>query len=327
MNKPHPAPQKAKERVPQIAGAVADDLDADVILYNGAICCAGADLLIEKTASLRRRRNALLLLVTPGGNLDAAYRIARWLQRKYERFILYVSGYCKSAGTLIAVGAHELVMSERGELGPLDIQISKRDELLESQSGLDVQATLAALQGHALDTLVSTLLQIKTESEWTASLRLAAEVATSMTTGLFAPLYGQIDPIYIGETTRAMDIANEYGERLLKAGDNIGMEQLDRIVSGYPSHSFVIDGNEARALFCHVRNPEEKECELADLLGRCALYPIDRDDTALPIVRVLSPEPAGVATKSDACSAIGGNNGPAAHDAQRAPEEVGQDAD
>ena len=327
MNESHPAPQKAKERVLQIAGAVADDLDADVILYNGAISCAGADLLIEKTASLRRRRNALLLLVTRGGNPDAAYRIARWLQRKYERFILYVSGYSKSAGTLIAVGAHELVISERGELGPLDIQISKRDELLESQSGLDVQATLATLQAHVLDTFVSTLLQIKTESEGTASLRMAAEIATSMATGLFAPLYGQIDPINIGETIRAMDIANEYGERLLDAGGNIGMEQLNRIVFGYPSHEFVIDRNEAQDLFSCVRNPKEKESELADLLGRCALYQVDADDTALPIVRVLSPEPAGVATKSDACSAIGGNNGPAAHDAQQAPEEVGQDAD
>ena len=327
MNESHPAPQKAKERVLQIAGAVADDLDADVILYNGAICCAGADLLIEKTASLRRRRNALLLLVTRGGNPDAAYRIARWLQRKYERFTLYVSGYCKSAGTLIAVGAHELVLSERGELGPLDIQMSKRDELLESQSGLDLQATLTTLQGHVLDTFVSTLLQIRTESEGTASLRLAAEIATSMATGLFAPLYSQIDPIHIGETTRAMDIANEYGERLLDAGGNIGKEQLNRIVFGYPSHEFVIDRNEAQDLFSCVRNPKEEESELADLLGKCALYPIDRDDTALPIIRVLSLEPAGVATKSDARSAIGGNNGPAAHDAQRAPEEVGQDAD
>ena len=327
MNESHPAPQTAEERVPQIARAVADDLDADVILYNGATHRAGADLLIKETASPRRRRNVLLLLVTPGGDPDAAYRIARWLQHKYERFTLYVSGYCKSAGTLIAVGAHELVISERGELGPLDVQMSKRDELLESQSGLDVQATLAALQGHALDTFVSTLLEINLVSGGTVSLQMAAEIATSMTTGLFAPLYGQIDPIYIGETSRAMDIANEYGERLLNAGDNIGMEQLDRIVSGYPSHSFVIDGNEARALFCHVRDPKEKEGELADLLGRCALYPIDRDDTTLPIVRVLSPEPAGVATKNDACSAIGGNNGPAAHDAQRAPEEVGQDAD
>ena len=327
MNEPHPAPQTAEERVPQIARAVADDLDADVILYNGVTHRAGADLLIKETASPRRRRNVLLLLVTPGGDPDAAYRIARWLQRKYERFTLYVSGYCKSAGTLIAVGAHELVMSERGELGPLDVQMLKRDELLQSQSGLDVQATLTTLQGHVLNTFVPTLLEINLVSGGTVSLQMAAEVATSMTTGLFAPLYGQIDPIHIGETTRAMNIASQYGERLLAVGDNIGMEQLNHIVSDYPSHGFVIDGKEVRTLFRRVRNPKEKESELADLLGRSALYPIDRDDTALPIVRVLSPEPAGVATKSDACSAIGGNNGPAAHDAQRAPEEVGQDAD
>jgi ClpP class serine protease len=41
-----------------------------------------------------------------------------------------VSGYCKSAGTLIALGANELAFGEHGELGPLDVQIAKRDEVL-----------------------------------------------------------------------------------------------------------------------------------------------------------------------------------------------------
>ena len=327
MNEPYTAPPTTAERVAQAARAAADERDADVILYNGATYRAGADLLIDRTVALRRRPNALLLLVTPGGNADAAYRIARWLQRKYRRLTLYVSGYCKSAGTLIAVGAHELVMSERGELGPLDVQMSKRDELSESQSGLDVPATLMALQDHALDTFMSTLLEIKIGSEGTVSLPMATEIATAMVAGLYAPLYGQINPIQIGEAIRAMDIAYYYGERLLEVGKNIKIEQLARIVFGYPSHSFVIDRNEASYLFCCVRNPTEKESHLADLLGISALYPINEDDTALPLIQVLSPEPADAATKTDVRSAIGGNNATTAHDAQRAPEEGGQDAD
>ena len=324
MNKPHSSTPTPGERITQIARAIAAELDADVILYNGWTYRAGTDLLIEQTAAMRRRPNVLLLLVTLGGDPDDAYRVARWLQRKYQRFILYVSGYCKSAGTLIAVGAHELVMSERGELGPLDVQMSKRDDMFEAQSGLYVPATLTTLQSHAADTFVSTLLQIKIESGGVLSLHMAAEVATSITTSLFEPLYSQIDPIHIGEVTRAMNIASHYGERLLKVGENIGVEQLDRIVSGYPSHEFVIDRDEASDLFSRVRNPTEKESDLADLLGTRALYP---DDTMIPVVRVLSQETDDAAKKNDLRTAIGGNNAPANHDAQRAPEEVGQDAD
>lgn len=319
--------QTKGERIAQVAKAVADELDADVILYNGATYRTGADLLINQTATLRRKANVLFLLVTPGGDADAAYRITRWLQRKYERLILYVPGYCKSAGTLIAVGAHELVMSDRGELGPLDVQMSKRDELSESQSGLNVPATLGTLQRHALDTFMSTLLAIKVGSEGAVSLQMATEIATSMTTGLFAPIYGRIDPIHIGETTRAMNIASEYGERLLAVGKNIGTEQLDYIVSEYPSHGFVIDREEASDLFRCVRDPKENESNLADLLGEIALYPIIPDDTALPLVQVLSPESADAAKKNAVSSAKGENDAPTNHDAQRAPQEIGPDAD
>ena len=50
-------------------------------------------------------------------------------QRSYKKFIVLVSGYCKSAGTLVACGAHELVFSDAGEIGPIDIQMEKKDDL------------------------------------------------------------------------------------------------------------------------------------------------------------------------------------------------------
>lgn len=320
-------PQMTKEQVVQVATAVADELDADVILYNGMLDRDGADCLIKQTVALRRRANVLLLLVTDGGDPDIAYRIARWLQRRYQRLILYVSGYCKSAGTLLAVGAHELVMAERGELGPLDVQMPKKDEPSESQSVLDVQATLLELQGYAQETLVSTVSEINLGIEGPVPLQMAMEIAADITIGLFAPLYGQIDPIDIGVTARARDIASQYGERLLAVGENIAIEQLERIVSDYTSHSFVIDREEASDLFHCVRAPKENESNLADLLGEDALYPTDQDDTVPPSVQVLSQEPADAATKNDSCSAKGGYNAPTNHDAQGAPEEVDQDAD
>ena len=309
------------------SAVVADQLDADVILYNGATNRAGADLLIELTAARRRRSNVLLILVTQGGDADSAYRIARWLQRSYERFILYVSGYCKSAGTLIATGAHELVISEYGELGPLDVQMLKRDELSEYRSGLDVHTTFSTLHYHALDTFMSILLRIKSESGEAVSLKMAMEIATSITTGLFTPIYSQIDPIHIGESVRAINIASEYGERLINTGGNIRIENLEFIISGYPSHGFVIDKDEAADLFQSVRAPDENETYLSTLLEGYALIPSDSDGQELPIVKVLSPEQTDGETENDANSPIGGNDEQATHGSRYAPEEITQDSD
>ena len=45
------------------------------------------------------------------------------------------------------MGAHELVVSDHGELGPLAVQMSKKDELWLTQTGLTVTDTLRSLHG------------------------------------------------------------------------------------------------------------------------------------------------------------------------------------
>jgi hypothetical protein len=309
-----------------VATIVSDQLDADIILYNGAIFRDGADSLVKACISRRRRSNVVLILVTQGGDADSAYRIARCLQNGYGHFTLYVSGYCKSAGTLIATGAHELVMSEYGELGPLDVQMSKRDELWESQSGLAVQDTLTTLEHHALETFVHVLLSLKQGSGGAVSLKMATEIATSMTSGLFAPIYGQIDPLHVGEAGRAMNIASQYGGRLFASGKNIGDEALSHIISGYPSHEFVIDREEASGLFYSVRAPTQEERLLVETLGPNALFPVNLVDQAPPIIQFLSPELNDPDTEDNKGPLTGGDHAQSADAAKYEIAGVAQDA-
>lgn len=257
----------------EVADAVADALDADVIYCNGPIQRPADKNLIEQCIARNRRTNVLLVLVTMGGDADAAYRIARCLQSKYERFFLYVSGYCKSAGTLVASGAHELIVSDHGELGPMDVQMSKKDELWEMQSGLTVMDTLGALEKKAFDAFEKMFLDIKVKSDGSITLKTAAQIATQIATGLFAPLYDQVDPLHIGEAGRAMSIAGCYGQRLLTEGQNIELRELQFLMSEYPSHGFVIDRAEAVHLFKNVREPNEQERLLAEKLGEQARWP------------------------------------------------------
>ena len=256
-----------------IADRVADQLDADVIHYNGPIVRHQDRFLIEQCIERRRRENVLLMLVTTGGDPDAAFRIARCLQMKYERFILYVSGCCKSAGTIIATGAHELIMSDHGELGPLDVQMSKKDELWERQSVLTVMDTVTALQEKAFMAFEDFFLQFKAKSGDSVTLRTATHMATEMATGLFSPLYRQIDPLHIGEAARTISIASEYGARLLDEGQNIRQDALKYLISGFPSHGFVVDRQEASNLFLEVREPTPLEAELAAALGVRSRWP------------------------------------------------------
>ena len=206
-------------------------------------------------------------MLTDGGSPDAGYRIARLLKKKYEKFILYVFGYCKSAGTLVAVGADEIVMSEYGELGPLDMQVTKEDEL-KSTSTLDYLQALISLKGQAFNMFEEFFLSIKQNSGSSITTKTTASIATSLTTGILAPIAEQIDPLRIGEVQRALNMAIDYGKRLT---DNEGM--LFSLISNYPSHGFVIDYKEVKELFKNVREPDDIEQQVADYLHRVVRTP------------------------------------------------------
>jgi hypothetical protein len=246
--------------------------DADLILYNGEIDEEGADKLIEITNSTIKN-NVMLYLCTYGGGADAAFRIARRLQNKYKKFMLYIHGYCKSAGTLIAVGSDEIIMSDFGELGPLDVQVSDKEELLQVSSGLNVFQTLTALRDQNIEFYKQCLFHLALRIG--LSTKSAATIASNLVIGFFAPILSQIDPIKIGELDRAIKIAIKYGEILIKSGrGNIAISanpddnQLLRLVVKYPSHSFVIDREEAKEIFKNVRNENPTEAKYVNFLNR-----------------------------------------------------------
>lgn len=66
-----------------------------------------------------------LILHTVGGDIDVAEKLVTMLRTTTGtgRFRVIVPDFAKSAGTLIAVGADAIVMSDMSELGPIDPQI------------------------------------------------------------------------------------------------------------------------------------------------------------------------------------------------------------
>lgn len=230
--------------------------DRDVWLLSSPI---NRDLYVQVSDSLESHENkkekCTLFLTTNGGNPDAAFRIARAFKHYYPEegsLRIVICGLCKSAGTLIAIGADELSIGDMGELGPLDIQVSKSNEFIEQVSGLEIQESLDSIQKHAYGIFRDCLIDIKLNTR--VSMKMAGELASSLALGVVSPLYAQIDPDRIGELKRAMKIAAQYGEQLNAKTKNLKEDQnsLEKIISGYPSHSFVIDRKESTNLFKRV---------------------------------------------------------------------------
>ena len=100
-----------------IAQRISEAEDSDIIVWNGPIYEEGFGKLVKEAPYAYN--NVIFILVTYGGDANVAYRIARLLQESYQRVTVFVPSICASAGTLVTLGAHKLVLSDFAELGPL----------------------------------------------------------------------------------------------------------------------------------------------------------------------------------------------------------------
>jgi ClpP class serine protease len=66
-----------------------------------------------------------LILHTPGGLVLASEQIAFALQKHPAKVTVFVPHYAMSGGTLVALAADEIVMSENAVLGPVDPQLGQ----------------------------------------------------------------------------------------------------------------------------------------------------------------------------------------------------------
>jgi len=247
-------------------------LDTDFYIYNGAIMRSAVLTVAETVSSAKRRDRATLLLVTNGGDPDAAFKIARYFQHRYSHFTVLIAGVCKSAGTLLAIGANELAFTPFGELGPLDIQMTKVDRFEQMQSGLVITDALNTLEERAMELVFKTTAGLIEQNQGMVSFTAATQVAIESMKSIYAPVLARIDPEEIGTRSRAMRIAQDYGKRLQAASKNLNTETLRLLAETYSSHSFVIDQIEAESLFRNVRSATDVEKDIVNELRQFARY-------------------------------------------------------
>ena len=191
-------PMAVPKGIIEAANAIAESLEAAVFVYSGSIDSEGFGRLVESmqpSDAQPMRPNAIMFLTTYGGDAGQAYRIARLLQTVTNKFYLCVPSECKSAGTLIALGASEIFMPSVSELGPLDVQLRRRDEIGgRRRSGMVVRTALDGLAEETFKVFEQVMLRITLSSNHTISFDVASRVASEIATGVMAPVYAQVDP-------------------------------------------------------------------------------------------------------------------------------------
>jgi len=205
-----------------------------------------------------------LLIDSAGGYARSAYQLAMLFRKHCGEFVAVVPRYAKSAATLLALGARDILLGQYGELGPLDAQVEDPESEV-MYSALDEVQTLERLHAFALEAVDKSMFFMmgrvgkKVQTMLPMMMGFASDIVT--------PLMEKIDAIHYTQMSRVLKEAEEYASRLLRlhhpAEEAAGIAR--RLVEGYPEHGFVIDYEEAKQMRMHVRKLSK---EVAPLLDR-----------------------------------------------------------
>jgi ClpP class serine protease len=108
--------------------------------------------MVDLLHNVRPNEDLDFVLHTPGGDIDAAEKLISMVRNKVgtKTLRVVVPDFAKSAGTLIALGADLVVMSDSSELGPIDPQIVVADAH-GNKIMTPIQSYLEAFSKYSLD--------------------------------------------------------------------------------------------------------------------------------------------------------------------------------
>lgn len=195
-----------------------------LFLYKSqALTRSDANRIYDAAAAADEDKPVVLVLDTPGGDLSAAYFIAKLCRENSNGiFEVAVPRQAKSAGTLICCAADKLHMGSLSELGPIDPQFG-------------------GIPALALKHSVEHLAQLASEYPGAANM-LSDYLAKSLNVQS------------IGFYERVAESAVQYAVRLLNSRSSVNASEDDNLVTArhlvyaYKDHGFAIDAQEARSV-------------------------------------------------------------------------------
>lgn len=287
--------KKGKSQLEKISQQAIKEDGRDIYLYAGEISEAGYVRLAREIIGNVNSSKVTLILVTIGGSGPAAFKIARLLQNHYEDFQIFVPAYCKSAGTVVALGAHTILMTSMSELGPIDSQVLEQDAIGMVGSSLCTRASLDSLFEASYDFFEDSTIRLVHKSQGSISFKLAAEISAMMATSMVSSLVAKIDPTLLGKHRREDEEGIKYGLLLAEVSENAKDGTVQKLTTDYPKHDFVIDRMQAEQLFHNVEEPSQTLMALAGLPDMKVLYATEGP----PVVRSFHKIPIRPSSKAD----------------------------
>jgi hypothetical protein len=189
-----------------------------------------------------------VFLFTLGGDTLAAFGLCRHIREFVGDFGCLIPERCHSGGTLIALGANEIVMTKAATLSPIDPSVT---------GAFNPQVEPVPGQRQIVPVSVESVAGFK---ELVKDWKLDGDGISSA----FRLLADKINPLLLGDVYRSRENIPILAEKLLRSHrsdvENIGriIEELTRKLS---PHDYPISRSEARLILGSQVHPDDPELE------------------------------------------------------------------
>jgi len=193
-----------------------------------------------------------LVLYTQGGKTLAAWSLVNLLREFCDELEVIIPSRCQSAGTLVCLGADNIVMTKQATLGPIDPSINTplNPQIPGAPERVRTPVSVEDIAGY--------FELSKEEGE------LKSEESTAK---VFMKLADDVHPLALGQVKRARSQIQDLAKKLLN-NHTEDTEKIDKIVrilcSEAGSHDYTIHRKEARE--CLGLNIETPTMELYGLI-------------------------------------------------------------
>lgn len=198
---------------------------------------------LDKIGSVKK---ITLMLYTLGGSTLAGWNIVNLIRQFCEDFEIIIPSKCRSAGTLICLGANRIIMTKQATMGPIDpsITTSLNPEIPGAGPQAKFPVSVEAIKGFL--ELPKHELSIKDDNALSLIFNVLAE---------------KVHPLVLGEVYRAIGQIQMLAEKLL-VNQVTDKDKVKKIIaflcSESGSHDYTINSKEASEILgLNVESPDE----------------------------------------------------------------------
>ena len=198
------------------------------------------DLFVDHLDAIGPVDKISLILFTSGGDTSAAWNLVNLMQIFCDDFEVIALGKCRSAGTLISLGADRIIMTKQATLGPIDpsIQHPLGPSIPGASPDARARVSVEAVYGY--------LDAVKAFSK-DESLGVQA----------LLDLSNKVHPLVLGQIFRSRQQIRDLAQRLLTRHTNDSEKAkkiIDFLCSESGSHDYTINRREAKQLGLRIEN-------------------------------------------------------------------------